>query len=54
MRKLIYRFCQKLHNHHLIPWFLWSPVYDHFHSLFEEGKQWDRSRKPKDKLKRQL
>lgn len=42
MRKAIYRICQKLFRMHLIPWFIWSPVFDRFHSLFEEGKQWEK------------
>ena len=34
MRKLIYKIAQNLYKMHLIPWAVWSPIYDHFHRLF--------------------
>ena len=33
MRKLIFKLCQKLYFRHLIPWRIWSPVYDRWHRL---------------------
>ena len=42
MGKAIYRMCQKLHKHHLLPWFIWSAVYDKWHRLFDHGEQWER------------
>lgn len=31
MKALLYKICLKLKNKHLIPWALWSIVYDHCH-----------------------
>ena len=47
MGKVIYKVCQWLRERKLLPWFIWSPVFDHFHGLFEEGKQWSRTKKHK-------
>lgn len=40
MRKMIYKACQKLYFKKLLPKFIWSPVYDHWHRLFKDGGQW--------------
>ena len=40
MRKFIYRIAQKLYRKNLLPMFVWSPIYDHFHRLFKAGDQW--------------
>lgn len=34
MRKLIYKIAQKMYFAHLIPWKVWSPIYDRYHVLF--------------------
>lgn len=34
MRKLIYKLCQRLYFRKLLPWKLWSPIYDKYHVLF--------------------
>ena len=34
MRKLIYKVTQKLYFAHVLPWKVWSPVYDKWHRLF--------------------
>ena len=31
MRKTIFKVCQWLHFHKLLPWSIWSPVYDKWH-----------------------
>lgn len=31
MRKLIYKIAHSLYKKHLLPWAVWSPIYDHFH-----------------------
>lgn len=40
MRKFIYRIAQKLYQKKLLPMFIWSPIYDRFHKLFQHGEQW--------------
>lgn len=35
MIKLIYKVCRKLYFMHLIPWKVWSPVYDHLHAMID-------------------
>ena len=40
MRKMIYRLAQKMYQKKLLPWFVWSPIYDHFHKLMKAGDQW--------------
>lgn len=33
MRKLIFKACRRLYFLHLLPWKVWSPVYDRWHRL---------------------
>lgn len=40
MIKAIYGFCQKLHEKKLLPWFIWSFVYDRLHKHLKQGEQW--------------
>lgn len=40
MGKMIFNVCKKLHDAGLLPWFLWSPIYDRLHRC---GKKWERS-----------
>ena len=35
MRRFIYRICKKLYFKKLLPWAVWSPVYDKWHRLGE-------------------
>lgn len=35
MRKLIYKLAHVLYKAHILPWALWSPVYDRFHGLLK-------------------
>ena len=41
MRKLIYKLTQKLYFAKLLPWKLWSPIYDRYNKLFEIDKKYD-------------
>ena len=40
MRKMIYKVFQKMYFKGLIPWKVWSPIYDHFHVLFDIDKKY--------------
>ena len=40
MGKLIYRIAKKLRQKKLLPWFIWSQIYDHLHGLMKGGEQW--------------
>ena len=40
MGKLIFNLASWLHERKLLPWFIWSPVYDHLHRC---GKKWERA-----------
>jgi len=31
MGRMIFRICKKLRGWKLLPWFIWSPVYDRWH-----------------------
>lgn len=35
MRKLIYKIAQKMYFRKLLPWKIWSPIYDKYHTLVE-------------------
>ena len=35
MRRLIYKITQKMYFRKLLPWKVWSPIYDRFHTLVE-------------------
>ena len=35
MAKIVYKICQKLYFANLLPWKVWSPVYDRWHILFD-------------------
>ena len=34
MKKLIYKIARKMYFAHMIPWKVWSPIYDRYHVLF--------------------
>ena len=40
MRKLIYKVIQRLYFMHIVPWKVWSPIYDKWHRLFEIDKKY--------------
>ena len=40
MRKLIYKVTQRLYFMHIVPWKVWSPIYDKWHKLFEIDKKY--------------
>ena len=40
MAKFIYKVCQKLHDKKLLPFSVWSFVYDHLHRKLAHGEQW--------------
>jgi hypothetical protein len=33
MRKAIFKLCQKLYFRKILPWKLWSPIYDKWHRI---------------------
>ena len=33
MRKVIFLVCRRLRQAHLLPWSVWSPVYDRWHRM---------------------
>lgn len=40
MRKLIYKIAQKMYFAKLLPWKVWSPIYDRWHILFDIDKKY--------------
>ena len=40
MRKLIYKIAQKMYFAKLLPWKVWSPIYDHWNTLFDIDKKY--------------
>ena len=40
MVKGIYKVCKKLRQMKLLPWFVWSFVYDHLDGKLAHGEQW--------------
>ena len=36
MRKFIFKTCQKLYFKGLLPWAIWSPVYDRLHRVAKQ------------------
>ena len=40
MKKTIYKLAKKMYERKLLPWFIWSPIYDHCHKSLKAGEQW--------------
>lgn len=40
IRKIIFKVAQKMYFKKLLPWKIWSPIYDRFHVLFEIDKKY--------------
>ena len=40
MKKMVYRLAQKMYQKKLLPWCVWSFVYDHCHKAMKAGEQW--------------
>lgn len=41
LKMVIYNMCKTLYQKKLLPWFIWSPVYDHLH---RDVTKWERSK----------